>query len=144
MHSRIIALNITVDEDEVFTQMSGHADYVDEIEKDNEWALEILEHIGTVDKDALTFRADKAKVQEQLEIAYGIYRAAAINSFDDFTNQGKVWRAADALEDEFGVRIITDWSGCTDPWLEFLRDLWHHPELMDKTWDITHVFDYHF
>jgi hypothetical protein len=144
MHSRIIALNIKVDEDEVYAQMEGCADYVSELDRDNEWALEILEAIGTVDKDALTFRADKTRVQEKLEAAYRIYQEAAIKSFDDFTSQGKVWRAADALEDRFGVRIITDWSGCADPWLEFLRDLWHHPELMDKTWNITHVFDYHF
>lgn len=144
MHSRIIALNIDVDEDEVYTQMEGYADYVDEIEEDNEWALKTLERIGTVNKDTLTFKADKAKVKETLEAAYRIYQEATIKSFDDFTNQGKIWRAEDALEDKLGVRIITDWSGCADPWLEFLRDIWHHPELMDKTWDITHVFDYHF
>ena len=144
MHSRIIALNIKVGEDEVYAQMEGCADYVSELDRDNEWGLEILEHIGTVDRDALTFRADKAKVQEKLEAAYNIYQKAAITSFDEFTDQGKVWRAADALMDKFGVRVITDWSGCADPWLEFLRDLWRHPELMDKTWSITHIFDYHF
>lgn len=144
MHSRIIALNITTDEDEVYEQMEGCADYVSELDRDNEWGLEILEAIGTVDRDALTFRADKAKVQEKLEAAYNIYQKAAITSFEEFANQGKAWRAADALIDKFGVRVITDWGGYADPWLEFLRDLWRHPELMDKTWNITHVFDYHF
>lgn len=143
MHSRVIALNITTDWDEVYEQMGGIADYVDEIETDEDWGLEILERIGTVDRDALTFTANRYDVLEMLEALYQRYQKVQINDLDDFIDQGKAWRAADALIDKFGVYVITDWSGYPKPWLEFLRDLYRNPDLMNKTWDIKHIFDYH-
>lgn len=143
MHSRVIALNITTDQDEVYEQMGGIADYVDEIEAGEDWGLEILERIGTVDRDAFTFKANRYEVLKTLEAQYQRYQKVQINDLDDFIDQGKAWRAADALIDKFGVYIITDRGGYPEPWLEFLRDLYGNPELMAKTWDITHVFDYH-
>ena len=144
MHSRIIALNIDTDQDEVFEQMGGVADYVDEVERDDSWGLELLERIGTVDRDALTFTANRHDVLEMLEALYQRYQKAAITSFDEFADPGKAWRAADALIDRFGVHVITDWSGYPEPCIEFLRDLYRRPDLMDRTWNITHIFDYHF
>lgn len=145
MHSRIIAFNIDTDQDEVFEQLSGVADYVDEVERDDSWGLELLERIGTVDRDALTFKANRYEVLKMLEALYQRYQKVQINDLDDFIDPGKAWRAADALIDKFGAYVITgwDWSGYPEPWLEFLRDLYGNPELMDRTWNIAHIFDYH-
>lgn len=143
MHSRVIALNIDIDQDEVFDYMCGYADYVDEIETNEDWALEILERIGTVDRDALTFKADASKVKEKLEAAFNHFTNIRIKTLEEFLNGVNVYRTIAALEDKFGIYVCTDWSGYPVVWLEFLRELWNNPELMAKTWNITHIFDYH-
>ena len=81
MHSRIIALNVRTNEDEVFEYMNGIADYVDDRGQDDDWGLEILERIGTVDREAHTFRPDREKVIERLEAAYNYYQEQEIDSF---------------------------------------------------------------
>ena len=78
MHSRIIALNTRTNEDEVFEYMNGIADYVDDRGQDDDWGLEILERIGTVDREQHTFRPDRDKVIERLEAAYSYYQEQEI------------------------------------------------------------------
>lgn len=144
MHSRIIALNVETDEDEVYELMQGKADYTSECSLGDDWGLEILERIGTVDRTKMTWKADPEAVRSRLEAAYHHYLEHQIKSFDEFADEGKAWRAADALDSQYGVYIYEDWDGYPITWLEFLRHLYNNEALMTRTWDITSVYDYHF
>lgn len=143
MHSRIIALNARTNEDEVFEYMNGVADYVVDKGQDDDWGLEILERIGTVDREAHTFRPDRDKVIERLEAAYNYYQEQEIDSFEAFTDPMKVYRAASALEDRYAIYVYDDWNGYPVPWLEFLRQLYRYPKQGDQPYNITSIYDYH-
>ena len=140
MHSRIIALETTVSEDEVFEAMLSGVDYVSEMEEDS-WDLEILERIGAVDRRAQTFQADPAKVKMALEAMYDEYQGRAIRSFDEYVNSWKAWAARNAIEDKYDIYIF--W-GYPITWHDFLRQLYSDEETMSRTWKITGFFDYHF
>lgn len=142
MHSRIIALNVITNEDEVFEYMNGVADYVVDRGQDDDWGLEILERIGTVDREAHTFSLDRQKVIETLWAAYNYYQEREIDTFDAFADSMRVYRAASALEDRYAIYIYDDWNGYPVPWLEFLRQRYKYPK-GDQTYTITSIYDYH-
>ena len=144
MHSRIIALNSETNETEMFEMMHGDADYVIDRGLEDDWGFEILERIGTVDRKAATFKADAAKVRAQLEVWYDEYLDARLNGFEDFADDRKVYHLRSVLDEIHGIRVFSDWSGWPDTFHGFVRDLYSHPNLMDKVWEIKCIYDYHF
>lgn len=149
MHSRIIALGLNekidhIHEDDMYEMMQGTADYVVEAEPDEEWGYEILRRIGTVDLEQMTFKADPVLVKQRLEDLWAAYQENIITSFDGFVDWLQVYRAKETLDDKFGVHIYSDWAGYPETWHEFLRGLWGNQELMDATWHISAIYDYHF
>lgn len=144
MHSRIITLNVSSNEEEIYEMMNGAADYVDERDIDEDWGNEILERIGTVDREQHIFRPDKDKVEMQLRNAYEYYQEHEVSCFIEFIDPLKVYSAASALEDKYGIYIYDDWEGYPVPWLQFLRNLYRNKELVNKEYSITGIYDYHF
>lgn len=144
MHSRVIALNEYITDYELMELMPAGTDYVIEMGRDKflEEATGILEPIGTVIDGC--FSPDYSKIEEELDRLYHQYLENEIECFSDFIDSGKVWRARNALEDNYGYLIYSDWG--LETWAEFLRRVYN---ARGKGWEmngvtIEGVYDYHF
>lgn len=150
MHSRIITLDNEnmYDEDDLFEMMPRGVDYVSEMDLGShvQDLKEFLERIGTVDDD-MVLHIDFDKVRHELEALYDEYEKCQIECFSDFADSHKAWRAKAYIEDEYGVRIYSDWGGM-DTWAGFLRTVYKHRNdewRKDvERWEVDGLFDYHY
>ena len=144
MHSSVIAINAHPTEETVLEQLPKGADYVIDRTTNPRWlcgAYEQMRLIGAVNESG-GVKPIHENVKMALESMYDRWVKSAFGSFDDFTDDYKVFRAKAALDDNYGLYVYYgDWDECV-PWAHFLRWLYHKD--VEGALRIEAVYDYHF